>query len=419
MIKRLYSSSVTRLSNFLFFYEQNLLTTTIFSFLFLINLVFVGLPLFLIQLVLSKKYPIRVVMLQTNYIGHFCFDLDIIMARYNYSIVKAKGIDLYFCQPNICNKFLLKKAAKKLIIIPRFIALPVFFLNKVIPVKSLAVQKNYTNDSKSRILINSGMPWLVFSQKETLKGEEVLKNLGVTREFITLYIRDSVYKKKFGKSYESNNSIFRNSNLSDYIEGVTELNKDFDIIRMGRSLENISLNLKERLFIDYAGSKLTSDFADFYISSRSRFSLNTDSGSIFIPNSFRKPIFICNSSLFGIINGSPCNLYLLKSYVVGGNKLDLMGLFEKRLDLISQQSSFESLNIEIIDNSAKDIKNLFLESIEFTEGSWAPSKLNSYTQIAINKILLDLNLPKITAYFPNSWLNENNWFIEKILQPKV
>jgi hypothetical protein len=96
-----------------------------------------------------------------------------------------------------------------------------------------------------------------------------------------------------------------------------------------------------------------------------------------------------------------------------------MGLFEKRLDLISQQSSFESLNIEIIDNSAKDIKNLFLESIEFTEGNWAPSKLNSYTQIAINKILLDLNLPKITAYFPNSWLNENNWFIEKILQPKV
>ena len=54
MIKRLYSSSVTRLSNFLFFYEQNLLTTTIFSFLFLINLVFVGLPLFLIQLAMVQ-----------------------------------------------------------------------------------------------------------------------------------------------------------------------------------------------------------------------------------------------------------------------------------------------------------------------------------------------------------------------------
>lgn len=415
MIKELYFLNATRISNFLFFYEQNLLTTAIFSFLFLIDVVFIGLPLYLIQLVLIKKYPVRIVMLQTNYIGHFCFDLDIIFARYNYQNVKNKGLDLYFCQPNISNKFLLKKATEKLIILPRFIALPVFFLNKLIPVKSLAVQKNYTNDSKSRLLINSSMPWLVFSQEEILIGEEVLKNLGVTREFVTLYIRDSVYKKKFGKSHETNDSIFRNSNLSDYIEGITELYNDFDIIRMGRSLEDMSLNLKERLVTDYAGSNLTSDFADFYISSRSRFSLNTDSGSIFIPSNFRKPIFLCNSSLFGIINGSPCNLYLLKSYVVGGNKLDLLSLFEKRFDLISQQSSFESLNIEIIDNSAKDIKNLFLESLEFTKGNWAPSKLNSDTQIAMNKILLDLNLPKITAYFPNGWLNKNNWFIEKIL----
>lgn len=374
------------------------------TFLLFTGILLWAVPLISVIALLFPFFKIRFGLIQTNYIGHQILDLEKFIQQTNKE--SCREFNFYFCQPNISNKFLIQKARSKILIFPRVFILPIYVCLKIIHFKFMLNKNSLPIDMSLDEEFYASPTWVKFNKKDLEDGDKIAQLFKIQSDLVGLYIRNEFFKNNFGKPNEILNSKYRDSTFESYQKMLKLLVPNFQLIKMGKDFQ-----LRWEEVVDYASSEHTSDFADFFIASLMNFSINNDSGSIYIPTVLRKPVYLCNASLNGILNGSPGFIHLMKRYKLGDKDLSLLQLVNLKIDQISNQGELDSLNVVIVENTEDELCFFAQEVIEHVAGMWNPSEAN----LKLKRWLTDYTLShggKVNGYFPNYWLQKNGWFLD-------
>jgi putative glycosyltransferase (TIGR04372 family) len=204
-------------------------------------------------------------------------------------------------------------------------------------------------------------------QNDLEKGKRLLKELGVApnQPYICLAVRDKAYlagqEPKLDWSYHD----FRDSEIADYLEMAEYLAElGFIVLRMGKIVKDALISRNPNV-IDYANSKLQSDFADVFLFSTCTFCISTSTGMDALASIFRVPIGLVNivsTNSVGI--GGLVKLYQPKLFMdqKTGKALTYQEIRARNLFEIGKSSDFEKKGISLVENSPKDLC-LFAEEL--------------------------------------------------------
>ena len=404
----------------------------LFFMMFIFILIILIFPLFLIVRICSKFYLVRFGILPSRRIGHFANDVNI------YLRLKKKNIfelDLFYLEKPVCNYALSDIYKRHLNIYPEFIILPFILLNKII----------YLRNSKHDIRIN---PFIesadlrdrdkeekkinYFSEKQLKDGHNFLEKIGINKgkKFACLLVRDPAYVKSlFNDTYDmvyqkiGDESNFRNSNIENFkLASEYLISKGYHVIRMGKTAVD-SLNIKNEKFIDYAKSNYKNDFLDIFLASQCNLFLTTGAGLDVIASIFNKPIVLVGCTQIAWTRSSnKKQLTIYKHFKNNktGKYLSLNDIFNYNLALSDKDKHFEDKNIELIENSAEEIRDAVIDMLNLIENNFElklENKLIHENFWKIYKKNIDkFNCSHIHANFFKShigynFLKKNNYFL--------
>jgi len=317
-------------------------------------------------------------------LGHFALDFEVYSCKKdeNFNTPKQKYIDIFFFHPNyICNEKLYKMVKKKLFTLPTFFLLPLFNVNRFLDLfilggkqHEIGLVRNEERDIYD--LFSKYKPHISLNYKEELNGKKILNEFGIPNnaKFVCLVVRDHFYldrhKSHSLKDYSQSN--YRNGNIDRYILAAEELVKrDYYVFRMGMN-DIKPFNTVNKKIIDYANTKLRSDFMDVYLGSKCSFCISNGCGFDAIPYIFRKPIAYIQQTLGVLHTEREQDLLLLQPHLNKKNnaRLNVSEIFLSNVALAGHTDEFEKNNVILEENSPEDIKNLVVEMEERLSGNW-------------------------------------------------
>ena len=261
----------------------------------------------------------------------------------------------------ICNKFLANKWKEHLIIIPSFILYPVIRLNN-----SIAKKLKFSNSHKIILkpfdtegVLSKTKPTIKFTKKEIFFAENKLyKNNINFNKIVCLIVRDSEYLKQKFPSQDFSYHDYRDCEIDNYIETVKYLNDNgITVIRMGRVVKK-KMSYKNKLFIEYSGSEIESDFMDIFLGYKCLFGISSGTGWEAVPAFlFRKPMVFTNFSPFGqLITTSNVFVNLAKKHY--SNKLKKYLCVSDIFKLCAFDfEEYKKNNITIEENTSKELRD--------------------------------------------------------------
>lgn len=274
-----------------------------------------------------------------------------------------KNIDLFYLQPeDTYNKFLLNFWKKKLIIFPYFFIKPVLNLHKIlhlnfirtIPEMSIYHPQNVHENIQKKKIIK-------FSSDEEKLGESILKkNFGIKpgQKFVCLNVRDGNYKRTLFKDKQLNFSKnnFRDWDINIFKKSLSFLSKkNIYVLRMG-VYPKAKIKFSNKKIIDYANSKLRSDFMDVYLASKCFFCISTGSGFDELCTVFNKPVLDLTMPL-GSIKHWQKSIFLFQKHYSKKKKrnLTLKEIFKYGYAWTFDSKKFRDSDIILKKNSADEI----------------------------------------------------------------
>jgi putative glycosyltransferase (TIGR04372 family) len=184
-------------------------------------------------------------------------------------------------------------------------------------------------------------------------------NLDKYKWFVTLHFRDRFFRNQIPGPRDT-------KNILTYIPLIEEIiSRGGAVVRMGRG------NLLDKLpiikgLIDYPFSNFVSDRNDIVLCAKSRMFFGTNSGLCLVPFKFNVPVSLCNYIPFAKMSDFPGQYYYLK--VFKNKKTNDYVSFREVLNSQAANSidflDYENCNYSIIDNSAEEIKDFFIESFD-------------------------------------------------------
>ena len=136
-------------------------------------------------------------------------------------------------------------------------------------------------------------PHISFNNEEKIKGEEILREFGIpeSAKFVCLIVRDSAYLDRYKdqtlKDFSYHN--YRDYDIDNFLLAAEELaNRGYYVFRMGVKVHK-PLKSSNPKIVDYANSKMRSDFMDIYLSANCTFGVTTSTGLDAVFYVFRKP----------------------------------------------------------------------------------------------------------------------------------
>lgn len=138
--------------------------------------------------------------------------------------------------------------------------------------------------------LNNHKEYISFTEKERIQGQALIKQMGLSEEFVCFSARDNKYRTevmKFKTDVQDMSSRFRNAPVSNYrmaMEGLQE--RKFQAVRMGAMAES---RIDWNNTIDYA-SDYRSEFMDVFLFSKCKFFVSTPSGIQALAQLFSKPL---------------------------------------------------------------------------------------------------------------------------------
>ena len=359
------------------------------AFLYLIEspIYFMLLPILFVIYVLRPVILIRWSTLHEIRIGSFA------SMNENYLCLKKSGInmpnqkffDMFYFDKEICNKQLAKMWKRKFKVYPSFLMRKVDNLNKFL--RYLFSLKNHIheikfspqgNDSQRDLhLIWDRMPQaLNFNNDEKINGQKILNKFGLKKDdkFVCLFVRDSAYLNRYHIPIPSKGSwdyaAYRDFDIDNFILASEEITKrGYYVFRLGKVAEK-RINSSNPKIIDYAFSNLKSDFMDIYLIANCSFFLGTMSGIDQVAQIFRRPLAavvvppgMIQTNRFNIIS-------ILKHHFdkKTKKKLSLTEIFSRKLAFASGVEDYSRKNVELVENSSEEIKDLAIEMIDTIEG---------------------------------------------------
>ena len=345
-------------------------------------------PIIIFLMLIKPFYLIRWTSLMSPRIGHFAKETEFFCCAEDLKInvPKQKYINLFYLSSKyICNQQLLKMWKRKLIILPAFFMVPLARLNnflnlffpggkdhKIKPLNSNPMRDVFNSLEKTKLHLS-------FTNEEKTKGEKNLKKFGLNRndKFVCLIVRDSAFLSKTTPDRDYNYTSFRNADIENFILAAEELTRrGYYVFRMGVHVAKPLISNNKKI-IDYSNSELRNDFMDIYLGGNCEFCISTAVGFDEVPIIFRKPIAYVGIAPIGTLEThNSQTLLLIKEHLdeKTNKKMSISEILNRNFHNLHKSKDYLNNSINLLDNTANQIKNLVIEMDERLLGRWVESE---------------------------------------------
>ena len=363
------------------------LIKTVLKFLHILCLPF-GLIFVLVIRLIRPWFLVRFEILVSERIGHFAANTELYLCERDagINVPQKPYIDLWYSNWPVCNHQLARMWSRVLHIWPAWLLAPAGKINSWIPGgKVHRVGDNTEIDRDVHHLLDRFPPHLEFLPEEEKQGQIGLRILGIPEgaKFICLNVRDSSYLERSlpWKSWDYHS--YRNSDIQSYVLAVQKLAElGYYVIRMGVAVKEPLRVLHPRI-IDYATSRIRTDFMDIYLGAKCEFCISTSSGFDAIPYVFRRPIVYVNSCPLGYFFTFNQNYFGITKHHFSRKKnrdLTLSEIFSQDVGFCLRTSEYESQGIQLVENSPEEIRDAVIEMVERLNGTWQPHEEDEVLQ---------------------------------------
>ncbi len=227
-------------------------------------------------------------------------------------------------------------------------------------------------------------PLLTISDEHYQRGWDSLKSFGVPQGawFVCLHVREA------GWNDDNYSGKFRNADIKTFSSAIQAVvDAGGWVIRMGDP--GMMPLPKMDQVIDYAHSKMKSDWMDIFLCSQCRFVIGTSSGVYTIPSIFGVPAVLTNLMPSAV-------MYQLSSRDIfipricrrsGDNRLlSFAELIAPPFAEAFTQHQYDSMGIEVIENTPEELKDVTLEMLARFEDTLKYSEKEEYFQEQFNSL---------------------------------
>jgi len=342
-------------------------------------------PLLIIIYLLRPWLLIRWHGLACSRIGHIASNTELYSCRREAKINQPtqKYIDIFFlANKYICNNQLVKMLRRSLTVFPAFLMVPLSNTNRFF---NLFIKKcnqheidiNHCIDRDFHNIMDKLYPHISFNEEEKLKGKKILSEFRIPEnaKFVCLIVRDSAYLDRYKNQTLRDFSYhnYRDCDIDNFLLAAEELaNRGYYVFRMGVKVLK-PLKSSNPKVIDYANSKMRSDFMDMYLSANCTFGISTATGLDMVFSVFRKPIAYASVVPIGYIQVQSKNdLHIPRHHInkKDKKKLSVSEIFSSNVALSFFSDEYDNNNIELWGNTPEEIKELAIEMDERISGSW-------------------------------------------------
>ena len=333
-------------------------------------------------------FLVRIGVMRSDRIGHFALETELWLLEQEAGIATRpkRSIDIWFAPEPIANRVLYKMWRQVLTIWPNWLMVSVFRVNNLIPGATAHQIKNTTATCLDvHNLLDVYPPRLKFTATQLDQGRKGLAELGLkpTDRFVCFIVRDSAYTKKAFPEKDMSYHDFRNCDVNDYVAGAEALaDRGLFVLRMGSVVSKPLVSNNPRV-IDYANSKVRSEFMDLFLGAHCEFNVSDGLGFYAIPAMFRRPnAYVNYSPFFMYYSSRACDLGIAKTMIdtATGKRLNLSEMGERGVARFGATSQFTDAGVSVESNSPSEIRDLMLEMLDRIEGKWISDSLDDELQ---------------------------------------
>ncbi len=336
------------------------------------------LPVSLVIVLMRPWLLVRFGGLISTRIGHFAANTEVTLCEIDAGIgvPRQRFLDVWTTGETVCNRQLAKMWKRKLLILPIVVIAPVMKALGWLPTGHQHFWNGSVNgDRDIHGLLATSEPHLAFTAAELAEGERLLAEFGVkpTDTVVCLNARDSTYLASAFPGRDWNYHNYRDSKIDTYRLAAEELaDRGCFVFRMGQVVAEPLVSSNPRV-IDYANDDRRSAFLDIYLGWRCLFAVTTSNGWDAIPLIFRRPIALVNYVPIGYAaTWSEHSVHLFKGHksLEDGHLMSLNEIFESDVAYAVETKTFTAAGVELVPNSAAEIRDIALEMWERIHDSW-------------------------------------------------
>lgn len=374
--------------------------------------------------VINLKMKTRVAHMITNRIGHMVINTDLYLKR-NYNGFYGKERIYFLVEPPIANLFLLDKwktftrvvDIRNQFIFGRMLRSLIYF-------NCFVRELPYCGNE---YLEWNTLPFIMeFTKKEKCKGEECLKDMGISEDdwFVCIFARDSAY---LDTVYPGLNDVqervwayhdYRDSDIDTLNLAIQEiLDRGGWVIRLGKIVAK-EMSFKHPRVIDYPFSEWRSDFMDIYLQYRAKFVLSsTVSGATDVVTLFGTPYCGVNMPYNYNIGYKhaihiPQKFYRNKKFLSLREWIEIVKSDDEIRGYLSS-SFYEKHHLKIVNNSPEEILDLVKEMFERLEGRFFENEEDKLRQEKYLEIYSEYqDFKECKNPIGRQFLRDNPWYLE-------
>ena len=374
--------------------------------------------------------------LQTSRIGHFILDTEILLARVHADQVNSRKKIFVIWVPDsyICNYYVYNIWKQKISIVPYNVVTSAILLTAVYLEKIIKIRITYRFIGwdgylpYQQLLENTpaifGMP--EEDEKECIKALQ-LNGVDISKQWVCILARDNEYLNRTQKNLSWDFNSYRNSNIETYKDAAEYLaSKDIIIFRMGVHVEKSFTSNNPKLIIDYANSDWRTEKLDIFLSAKCLFFISSSTGLDAAAYATRKPILTVNlAQPLSFIKCKANHFFILKKffYKKTNKFLSVKQFYELgSIDGFTvdnprnlRTQDFERLGIEVIDNTASEIKYAAIEMYEFLTRNY------NATEFSEDQMKFWENFPNVPGFDKSmpvlgrigaGFIHQNPWLLD-------
>ncbi len=270
---------------------------------------------------------------------------------------------------------------------------------------------------------------LPFEVELDVKEWEIVDKMQLHKEFVCIFNRDNEYYKYRGLESDTDKYRYRtsvrNMPVVDYkLLSDVYFKKKIPLVRMGYQVAD---SIEMEGIIDYA-NKFRTEKLDFYLISKSKFFMESNSGIMFIALLFNIPVVMVNSCVisFGGDTVAPTTskrdlIITKKLWYQKQNRylsLDEMLFMEGKFKSYELFDAYRDIGVEFHCNSPKELLDIAEEMRGRLDGDYAYTEWDETLQKCYRNILeRNIHISNNHYYdarFGASFLRENKWFLDDI-----
>lgn len=333
-------------------------------------------------------FLVRIGVMRSDRIGHFALETELWLLEQEAGVATRprRSTDIWYAPEPIANRVLYKMWRQVLNIWPNWLMVTIFRLNQFVPGATAHEIKNATSSCLDvHNLLDKYPPRLKFTANQLEQGRKGLAELGIkpTDRFVCFIVRDSAYTKNIFPEKDMSYHDFRNCDVDDYVAGAEALaDRGLFVLRMGSVVSKPLISGNPRV-IDYANSKVRSEFMDLFLGAHCEFNVSDGLGFYAIPAMFRRPnAYVNYSPFFMFYSSRACDLGVAKTMIdtATGKRLNLSEMGARGVARSRSSAEFVKAGVSVKSNTPSEIRDLMLEMLDRLEGKWISEVLDNELQ---------------------------------------